>query len=216
MLHPVIFNTTLEEALNLVGAFVFAESGALLAVHKNYDIVGMAVLALITAIGGGVIRDLIIGAIPPTAFTDASNLWIPLIATGLTFFAHPLLNRLNTAVLVFDAAGLAVFCVSGTTKALIYGLGPLPAIALGTLTAVGGGIMRDILAHDQPAILRVGSELYALPAVLGATIIVIIARFPVNDSLTVGLTAVFVFGLHLLALRYHWRGPRPWRTTGSR
>ena len=215
-MHPVIFNTTLEEALNLVGTFVFAESGALLAVRKNYDIVGMAVLALITAIGGGVIRDVIIGAIPPTAFTDASYLWIPLFAVGLTFFAHPLLNRLNAAVLVFDAAGLAVFCISGATKALIYGLGPLPAITLGILTAVGGGIMRDILAQDQPAVLRAGSELYALPAALGATIIVIIVRFPVNDSLTVGLTAVFVFVLRLLALRYHWKGPRPWRTTGTR
>lgn len=215
-MSPVIFNKTLEEALNLVGTFVFAESGALLAVRKNYDIVGMAVLALITAIGGGVIRDLIIGAHPPAAFADASYLWIALFATGLTFFAHPLLSRLNTAVLVFDAAGLAVFCVSGAIKALTYGLGPLPAILLGTLTAIGGGIMRDILAHDQPTVLRAGSELYALPAALGATVIVIIARFPVNNSFTVGLTAVFVFVLRLLALRYHYTGPRPWHNTERR
>lgn len=212
-MHPVIFNATLEEALNLVGTLVFAESGALLAVRKNYDIVGMAVLALITAIGGGVIRDLIIGAVPPVAFTDASYVWIPLVVAGLTFFVHPWLNRLNAAVLVFDAAGLAVFCIAGATKALSYGLGPLPAIVLGTLTAVGGGIMRDILAQDRPTVLRAGSELYALPAALGATIVVIIARFPINGSLTVGLTAVFVFVLRLLALRYHWRGPRPRHTS---
>lgn len=156
---------------------------------------------------------MLIGVIPPTAFTDANSLWIPLSAVGLTFFAYPLLHRLNAAVLVFDAAGLAVFCISGAAKALIYDLGPLPAITLGTLTAVGGGIMRDLLAHEQPAILRAGSELYALPAALGATIIVILTRFSVNSSLTVGLTAIFVFVLRLLSLRYHWQGPRPWHTT---
>ncbi|GHO63506.1 UPF0126 membrane protein [Ktedonobacter sp. SOSP1-52] len=214
-MYSVVFNPILEESLNLVGTFAFAESGALLAVRKNYDIVGMAVLSVITAIGGGVIRDLIIGAVPPVAFTDASYLWIALFVTGLTFFAHSLINRLNAAVLVFDAAGLATFCISGATKALVYGLSPLPAIALGTLTAVGGGIMRDVLAQDRPTVLRAGSELYALPAALGATIAVIIPHFPINGPLSVGLTAVFVFALRLLALRYGWKGPRPWRTNNG-
>src|SRR5579884_3505541 len=98
-MHTVVFNATLEEVLNFVGTFVFALSGALLAVGKNYDIVGMIVLAGITAIGGGVIRDLIIGAIPPAAFTDASYFWIPLLAVVLTFFAHAQMNRLKAAVL---------------------------------------------------------------------------------------------------------------------
>ena len=215
-MHPVVFNPTLEEVLNLVGTFVFAVSGALLAVRKNYDIVGMAVLAGITAIGGGVIRDLVIGAIPPVAFTDSSYFWIPLLATALTFFAHVQINRLNAAVLVFDAAGLAVFCISGTAKALNYGLGPVPAAALGVLTAVGGGIMRDVLAHDEPSVLRAESELYALPAVLGSAIVVVIPHLPIDSSLAAGLTAVFVFALRLLALRYGWRAPRPWRTTDKR
>jgi uncharacterized membrane protein YeiH len=215
-MHPVIFNPTLEEVLNLVGTFVFAVSGALLAVRKNYDIVGMAVLAGITAIGGGVIRDLVIGAIPPVAFTDVSYFWIPLLATALTFFAHVQINRLSAAVLVFDAAGLAVFCISGTAKALTYGLGPVSAAALGVLTAVGGGIMRDVLAHDEPSVLRAESELYALPAILGSAIVVIIPHLPINSSLAAGLTAVFVFVLRLLALRYGWRAPRPWHTTDKR
>jgi uncharacterized membrane protein YeiH len=215
-MHPVVFNATLEEVLNLVGTFVFAVSGALLAVRKNYDIVGMAVLAGITAIGGGVIRDLVIGAIPPVAFTDSSYFWIPLLATALTFFAHVQMNRLNAAVLVFDAAGLAVFCISGTAKALTYGLGPLPAAALGVLTAVGGGIMRDVLAHDEPSVLQAGSELYALPAVLGSAIVVVIPHLPIDSSLAAGLTAVFVFTLRLLALRFGLRAPRPSHTTDKR
>ena len=215
-MHPVVFNATLEEVLNLVGTFVFAVSGALLAVRKNYDIVGMAVLAGITAIGGGVIRDLVIGAIPPVAFTDSSYFWIPLLATALTFFAHVQMNRLNAAVLVFDAAGLAVFCISGTAKALNYGLGPGPAAALGVLTAVGGGIMRDVLAHDEPSVLQAGSELYALPAVLGSAIVVVIPHLPIDSSLAAGLTAVFVFTLRLLALRFGLRAPRPSHTTDKR
>jgi len=215
-MHPVVFNATLEEVLNLVGTFVFAVSGALLAVRKNYDIVGMAVLAGITAIGGGVIRDLVIGAIPPVAFTDSSYFWIPLLATALTFFAHVQMNRLNAAVLVFDAAGLAVFCISGTAKALNYGLGPVPAAALGVLTAVGGGIMRDVLAHDEPSVLQAGSELYALPAVLGSAIVVVIPHLPIDSSLAAGLTAVFVFTLRLLALRFGLRAPRPSHTTDKR
>ncbi|HEU0001595.1 MAG TPA: trimeric intracellular cation channel family protein [Ktedonobacteraceae bacterium] len=212
-MHPVVFNSTVETILNLIGTFVFAISGALLAVRKNYDIVGMAVLAGITAIGGGVIRDLTIGAVPPAAFTDASYFWIPLLAVVLTFFAHAQMNRLNAAVLVFDAAGLAVFCVSGTAKALSYGLGPIPAVALGVLTAVGGGIMRDVLAHDEPAVFRADSELYALPAFLGSIIVVIIPHLPINSSIAAGLTAVFVFVLRLLALRFGLKAPRPWHTT---
>ena len=209
-MHEVVFNATFEQVLNLIGTFVFAVSGALLAIRKNYDIVGMAVLAMITAIGGGVLRDLVIGAVPPAAFTDANYLWIPLLATGLTFFAHGRMHRLTTTMLIFDAAGLAVFCISGTAKALAYNLGPLPAVVLGTLSAVGGGIMRDILAHDRPTVFRVDSELYTLPAVLGSIIVVAIPYLPIDGSLAAGLTAIFVFALRLLALRYGWRAPRPW------
>lgn len=108
-----------------------------------------------------------------------------------------------------------MFCISGTAKALTYGLGPVPAIVLGVLTAVGGGIMRDVLAHDEPSVLQEGSKLYALPAVLGSAIVVLIPHLPIDSSLAAGLTAVFVFALRLLALRYGWRAPRAWRTTGK-
>lgn len=212
-MHTVVFNPTVEEVLNLIGTFVFAISGALLAVRKNYDIVGMVVLAGITAIGGGVIRDLLIGAMPPAAFTDAIYFWLPLVAVALTFFAHAQMNRINSAILVFDAAGLAVFCISGTVKALNYGLEPIPAIALGVLTAVGGGIIRDVLAGDKPSVLQAESELYALPAVLGSAIVVLIPHLPINSSLAAGLTAVLVFVLRLLALRYNLKAPRPRHTT---
>lgn len=240
-MQPTVFNAGLEEVLNLVGTFVFAISGALLAVHKRYDIVGMIVLAEITAIGGGVIRDLILGAVPPAAFTDHVTFLLPLGAVAILFIVYRFIlqrhdhdhdqttltqryrTRLQTAlvrryrtqiqfaVLVFDAAGLAVFCVAGTAKALAYGLGPVQAVALGTLTGVGGGIMRDVLANEQPAVLRADSELYAVPAMLGSAIIVVVQHVSLYGSLTAGLAAVFVFVLRLGALRYGWRAPQPRR-----
>ena len=215
-MHPLVFNATLEEVLNVVGAFVFAISGALLAVRKNYDIVGMAVLAEITAIGGGVVRDLLLGAVPPAAFTDRLSFLMPLVATGLTFFFHRQMNRIQAAVLVFDAAGLAVFCVAGAAKALAYGIGPVQAVALGAISAVGGGIIRDVLANEQPAVLRSDSELYAVPAVLGATIVVALRHAQLYGSLAASLTVLFVFALRVAALRYGWRAPKPRRAVGQR
>lgn len=251
-MQPVVFNAGLEQALNLVGTFVFAISGALMAVHKRYDIVGMIVLAEITAIGGGVIRDLILGAVPPAAFTDHITFLLPLGAVAITFVVYRYFmqrqeqdknhtndrdqnasaqryqsrigtalvqrfrSQVQSAVLVFDAAGLAVFCVSGTAKALAYRLGPVEAIALGTLTAVGGGIMRDVLANEQPAVLRANSELYAVPAMLGSAIIVVVQYFHIYGSLAAGLAAVFVFGFRMVALRYGWQAPQPRRGVGER
>ena len=211
-----VFNASLEQALNLIGIFVFAISGALLAVRKNYDIVGMAVLAEITAIGGGVLRDLILGAVPPAAFTDYFSFLLPLAATALTFFAHTRMNRIRAAVLVFDAAGLGLFCVAGTAKALAYGMGPVEAIALGALTAVGGGIMRDVLANEQPAVLRSDSELYAIPTVLGSAIVVAVQSLHLYGSLAAGLAALFVFLLRIVALRYGWRAPKPLPSLSAR
>ena len=239
-MQPVVFNAGLEEALNLIGTFVFAISGALLAVHKRYDIVGMIVLAEITAIGGGVIRDLILGAVPPAAFTDHITFLLPIFAVAIIFvlyryirldqdetnftqgdyrarlqstFVQRYRTKIQFAVLAFDAAGLAVFCVAGTAKALAYGLGPVEAVALGTLTAVGGGIVRDVLANEQPAVLREDSELYAVPAMLGSVIIVIVHHLNLYGSLAAGLAAVFVFVLRVVALRYGWRAPKPKRSS---
>src|SRR5689334_22800964 len=123
--------------LELVGLFTFATSGALLAIQKSFDVVGLLILAMLTALGGGILRDLIIGDVPPAAFTDVRYLIVPVAAAVVTFFAHPLLQRLTFTVLLFDAAGLGLFCVTGTLKALASGLGPVQAVLLGVTTAVG-------------------------------------------------------------------------------
>lgn len=205
-----LFTPSVQHALDLAGIFVFAISGALLAVRKNFDVFGIAVLAEVTALGGGLIRDLIIGAVPPAAFTDLGYFVMPLVATVLVFFLHPHVERIQVGVNVFDAAGLGLFCVTGTTKAYEYGLGLTSSAALGVATAVGGGVLRDVLANEVPSLLRWDRDLYAVPAIVGATIVVLCVQFDTLNALTSGIAVVTAFVLRLLAMRYHWRAPRAW------
>lgn len=138
--------------------------------RRDCDVVGMLVLAGVTALGGGIVRDLVIGDVPPVAFVDLRYVAVPLAALLLTFVAHRLVERLTRAVLVLDAAGLGLYGVTGAVKSHAAGLGPLQAVALGVVTAVGGGVMRDVLVGERPSVLRRDSELYAIPAALAATV----------------------------------------------
>ncbi|MER6119444.1 trimeric intracellular cation channel family protein [Streptomyces sp. NPDC001743] len=203
-----LFTPSVQHALDIVGIFVFAISGALLAVRKNFDVFGIAVLAEVTALGGGLFRDLIIGAVPPAAFTDLGYFTTPLLAAGLVFFLHPQVERIQVGVNVFDAAGLGLFCVTGTVKAYDYGLGLTASAALGLATAVGGGVLRDVLANEVPSLLRWDRDLYAVPAIVGATMTVLCIRFDALNAFTSGCAVITALVLRLLALRYHWRAPR--------
>ncbi|GGV72268.1 MULTISPECIES: trimeric intracellular cation channel family protein [Streptomyces] len=205
-----LFSPSVQHTLDLIGIFVFAISGALLAVRKNFDVFGMAVLAEVTALGGGLFRDLVIGAVPPAAFTDLGYFLTPLLATLLVFFLHPQVERIQVAVNVFDAAGLGLFCVAGTIKAYEYGLGLTASAGLGLTTAVGGGVLRDVLANEVPSLLRWDRDLYAVPAIVGSALIALCIRYDVVNPLTSGLAVITAFVLRLLAMRYHWRAPRAW------
>ncbi|MFE2419403.1 trimeric intracellular cation channel family protein [Streptomyces hokutonensis] len=205
-----LFSPSVQHTLDLVGIFVFAISGALLAVRKNFDVFGIAVLAEVTALGGGVFRDLIIGAVPPAAFTDLGYFSTPLFAALLVFFLHPHVERIQAGVNVFDAAGLGLFCVTGTVKAYDYGLGLTASVALGLGSAVGGGVLRDVLANETPSLLRWDRDLYAVPAIVGATMVAVCIRYDALGPFTSGLAVVTAFVLRLLAMRFHWRAPRAW------
>jgi uncharacterized membrane protein YeiH len=205
-----LFSPSVQHTLDVIGIFVFAISGALLAVRKNFDVFGIAVLAEVTALGGGLFRDLVIGAVPPAAFTDLGYFVTPLIAALVVFFLHPHVERIQAAVLVFDAAGLGLFCVSGTTKAYSYGLNLTASATLGLATAVGGGVLRDVLANEVPSLLRWDRDLYAVPAIVGATMVVLFIRYDLVTPFTTGLAVVTAFALRLLAMRFHWRAPRAW------
>ncbi|MFE7352199.1 trimeric intracellular cation channel family protein [Streptomyces sp. NPDC057543] len=203
-----LFTSSVQHALDIAGIFVFAISGALLAVRKNFDVFGIAVLAEVTALGGGLFRDIVIGAVPPAAFTDLGYFTTPLFAAFLVFFLHPQVERIQVGVNVFDAAGLGLFCVTGTVKAYGYGLGLTASAALGLATAVGGGVLRDVLANEVPSLLRWDRDLYAVPAIVGATVIVLCIRFEVLNGFTSGAAVITAFVLRLLSMRYHWRAPR--------
>ncbi|WP_310708976.1 trimeric intracellular cation channel family protein [Nonomuraea sp. 3-1Str] len=196
---------TVPELLDLVGIFVFALSGALMGVRKRLDVVGMAVLAEMTALGGGVVRDLILN-VRPIAFQSVGYVLVPLAATVIVFFWHPHVARLMPAILVFDAAGLGLFCAVGTVKALDYGLSPLHATLLGVTTAVGGGVLRDVLAREIPALLY-DRQLYAVPALLGSAMMAELSTLGLHGWPATLASALVAFGLRVVAMRYKWRAP---------
>ena len=165
---------SLERGLELVGLFVFAISGAMLGVRKGFEVVGVTSLALVTALGGGVLRDLVLGDQPPIAFRDVWYFVVPLAAACVVFLAHGTIDRhLHRSVLVFDAIGLGLFSVTGAVKAVAFDTTAVGAVTLAVVSATGGGIIRDVLANDPPQIFQPDSRLYAIPAAVGATVIVV-------------------------------------------
>ena len=193
--------------LDLVGIFVFAISGALVGVRKELDLFGVLVLAGTTGLGGGFLRDLLIGATPPAALADWRYLLVPVGAGLVTFAYHPTLGRLEPYVNVFDAFGLSLFCVTGAVKAAEYGLGPVPAALMGMVTGIGGGMARDLLAGRVPVIFR--GELYATPALAGAAAAAVLHEYDQPLWLTALVGGSLCLVWRLIALRRNWTAPLP-------
>jgi len=202
---------TVVLVLDLGGTFVFALSGAALGIKRKLDLFGVLVLSVVAATAGGMMRDVLIGATPPAAILDYRYLVVCIIAGLALFFLYPfrgqaqIRDRLRTPVLVLDAAGLALFAVAGALKALAFQLGPLQAVLIGGLTAVGGGVVRDVLVSEVPTVLY--SELYAIAALAGATVVVVgrSLNFPSDTTAVAGAALCFV--LRLIAIRRGWRLP---------
>lgn len=192
-------------ALDLVGTFVFALSGAAAAIKRRLDIFGVLVLSFAAAVSGGIVRDLLIGATPPAAIGDIRYLGVSVLAGLAMFFWYPLIDRLRSPVLVFDAAGLALFCVAGAQKALVLGLDPVMAALLGMLTGVGGGIARDVLLSEVPAVLR--ADIYAVAALAGAAVVVGGHMLHLPSLATTAGGAALCFALRMMAMRYGWHLP---------
>jgi uncharacterized membrane protein YeiH len=203
---------TLVLALDLFGTFVFALSGAMVGIRHRLDIFGVLVLSFAAATAGGIIRDLLIGAVPPASVADWRYIMVPVLAGLATFWWHPLIRRLQSPVLVFDAVGLSLFAVSGALKALAFGLNPVAAVLLGMLTGIGGGMVRDVLVTEVPTVLH--SEVYAVAALAGAAVVVVghLLQMPSTPVAIVG--AVLCLGLRLSAIRRGWDLPIAPRTGG--
>jgi uncharacterized membrane protein YeiH len=199
--------TPLQLALDLGGVFVFALSGALVGVRNRLDVLGILMLAGLTGLGGGVARDVLIGAVPPANLADWRYLLVPALAGIITFRFHPRIGRIERHIHTFDALGLGLFCVTGALKALQHGLNPVAAVLLGMLTAVGGGILRDVVAGRTPLVVR-NDEVYALAALAGAGVVVLAWETGWYAPWAAVAGAAVCIALRLLALRYSWRVPR--------
>jgi uncharacterized membrane protein YeiH len=192
-------------AADLIGVAVFAASGASAAVAKRLDLFGVAFVGFMAALGGGIVRDLAIGAVPPLAFADWRYALTAVAAATAVFWLHPQLNRLRRTVLLLDAAGLGLFTVAGTLKALHAGVPPMGACLIGMLNGIGGGLARDLLTGEIPVVLR--REIYAMVALAGAVAAAILTWAGVGELVTLCATAAFVTGVRLLALHRRWSAP---------
>ncbi|MBV0892351.1 trimeric intracellular cation channel family protein [Paracoccus sp. Z118] len=192
--------------LDLAGTFVFALSGAMLAVQRRLDLFGITVLAVSAGLFGGMLRDVALGATPPAALEDTRYLLATFAAAAVIFFGHRLMDRLLRPVMVLDALGLGLFAVSGCRKALLAGLDPLAAIILGILTAVGGGALRDMLVAEVPHVLR--DEVYALAALVGAGIVAAGYAWGWSDAWAAGAGVVIAAALRIVSVWRGWRAPR--------
>jgi uncharacterized membrane protein YeiH len=195
----------LFDAMDLAATFVFAISGATRGVRRRLDLFGVLVVAWVAAVAGGIARDLLIGAVPPAAIANWRYLAVTVAAGLLGFFASGLIGRLRTPVLLFDAAGLCLFAVTGTEKALAYGLNPLMAAMLGMVTCIGGGVARDLLTLQVPTVLR--SELYAVAALAGAGTISLGHWLGLPPAPTALVGAGLCLFLRLMSIYRGWRLP---------
>ena len=202
--EQVVVNTTLV-AFDLGGTFVFALSGAAAGVKHRLDLFGVLVLSFAAGNSGGIARDVMIGAVPPAAISDWRYVAVSVLAGLVTFYSYRMINRLSSPVLVFDAAGLALFAVSGAGKALAFHAGPVAAMLLGMLTGIGGGMARDVLVREIPTVLR--TELYAVAALIGAAVVVVGNMLHLSSSVAAAAGAVLCFALRFMAIRYRWQLP---------
>lgn len=200
-------NPDLLLALDIIGTIVFALSGALLAVRKDLDIVGVVVLSVAAGLGGGMVRDVLLGATPPVALENELLLLLAMGAGIAGFFFHPRIGRLNQSIRLLDALGLGVFAVVGALKTLEAGLGPVPAVLLGVVSGVGGGVIRDLLGGEIPLVLR--RDIYALAALAGAVACVVIVEAGLATGIATVVGIASTLTLRVLAVWFGWQAPRP-------
>jgi uncharacterized membrane protein YeiH len=192
-------------AADLIGVAVFAASGASAGIAKRLDLFGVAFVGFIAALGGGIVRDLVIGSVPPLAFADWRYVVTAVGASVLVFWLHPQLTRWRRLVLLLDACGLGLFTVTGTIKALDAGVPPVGACLIGMLTAIGGGLARDLMTGEIPVVLQ--RDIYAVAALGGAILVTILREAGIADPLSMGVSALLITGVRLVALYRRWSAP---------
>ncbi len=194
-------------ALDLTGTFAFAISGALAGVYKKMDLYGVIVLGLVTAVGGGTLRDVLIGRTPPFIFSDYSYLGLALLASIVAFRFHRLVERGQRLLLLMDALGLGTFTVIGTSVAIKHGIGYPGAIMLGTMTATAGGMVRDLLRQEIPLVMT--REIYASACLAGGGLFCLFDAIGMHHGLNLILAGAAVFAIRCFAIMHGWKLPQP-------
>jgi uncharacterized membrane protein YeiH len=200
-----VFLHDLTGVLDWVGTLAFALSGGLLGVKKRFDLFGVLFLSFVVSVAGGMMRDVLIGAIPPVAITDIHYFAIAMVGGLITFYWYPKVTSHQRQILLLDAVGLGLFAVTGAQKAIDHGINPVMAAILGMLTGIGGGMTRDVLAGDIPFVLR--ADLYALAALAGAGLVSIGTILDVSPTYLMLLGAAACIFLRLMAIYRSWRAP---------
>ena len=188
--------------LNLAGVLVFAISGVLTAIDNDFDVVGASVIGFITALGGGTLRDLMIGETPVGWMLDTNYLWTVIAAVILSYLFKPKIIKLRTGMFLFDSMGLGLFAILGVQKTLDVGLDPTIAILMGMVSAVFGGVLRDVLSNIVPLIFR--KEIYATACLIGGLVFLILQTISSALYLNMGLAMLVVFVIRYLAVKYQW------------
>ena len=193
--------------LNVVGTFVFGLSGAMVGIRRSLDIFGILVLAVATGVAGGILRDLLLGAVPPEVLHTNWPMAVASLAGLCAVFFQRQIARLKRPVMMLDALGLGVFAVAGCSKAMAFGLAPAGTILLGVMTAIGGGVLRDIMAAEVPRVLR--EDVYAIAAFVGASAYVCCLWIGVPEIGAAAIAVLLTVGLRLASMHFGWRLPRP-------
>jgi uncharacterized membrane protein YeiH len=193
--------------LDLLGTAAFAASGALAAIRREMDLFGVLMLGLVTACGGGTLRDLLLGDTPPFIFKDETYLYLSAVVSLLVFIFRNNLEFLHHPLHYFDAVGLGTFVVIGTGKALEFKLGLFGSVMMGVMTATSGGMIRDLLSAQVPMVLQ--REVYASACLAGGTMLYLLHHYTsVPHAWALFATALLVIIVRLLAIRYNWALPR--------
>ncbi len=192
--------------LEIIGTLAFAVSGALLAISKRFDPFGVFIIGFATAVGGGTLRDMMIGATPVAWMRDLNFVYAIIVSYFVSVLFRRKLDRFRTSLLLFDTIGLGVFTLIGLEKGIAIGLHPVICIALGTMTACFGGVIRDILCNDIPVIFQ--KEIYATICIFGGVLYFALRYFNLEDDIVLLITTLAIIVIRLLAVKYKWSLPQ--------
>lgn len=188
--------------LDIIGTMAFAMSGALTAMHKRLDPFGVFIIAFVTAVGGGTLRDVLIGRTPVGWMLNLQYVYVIILGFFLAILFRKKFDKLRTSLFLFDTIGLGVFTLIGLEKGIMIGLHPVICVALGTMTACFGGVLRDILCNEIPTVFR--REIYATICIFGGVVFFVLRKWNLADDALYLVTSVVIISVRLLAVKYKW------------